>query len=275
MNNPNFPGVNVMSDSVDFIKKMWGGMGIPGMPGMVVPTLSVEEIDKKVADLKAVEGWLSLNLNMLRGTIQGLEVQSATLSALKSIVAISMPAADAKAASNFGGTSAAENATGGAAAWAAMASQFPFSFMPDKAKGPEETTPQPAAAPIFTPPPPQAAPAPTAESAPLASHAAAGQSAADPQAASTTAWWDVLQNQFQQVVSGVMAAEAKTAKEAAEEEKAVVKPKSSPKSKGATVKASAKTSIKASPKTGTATKAPKTGASKTSTTARTKKVLTK
>ncbi|PUA18217.1 PhaM family polyhydroxyalkanoate granule multifunctional regulatory protein [Glaciimonas sp. PCH181] len=276
MSNPNFPGVNVMSDSVDFIKKMWGGMSIPGMPGMVVPTLSVEEIDKKVADLKAVEGWLSLNLNMLRGTIQGLEVQSATLSALKSIVAISMPTADTKSAPNFGGTSAADSATGGAAAWAAMASQFPFSFMPDKAKASEESTPQPAAAFTFSPPPPpQAEVSPAAESAPLASDSAAGQNAANPQASPTTAWWDVLQNQFQQVVSGVMAAEAKTAKEAAEEAKAAPKPKSSPQSKGATVKADAKTSIKASPKTSTTPKARVSGAAKTTPTTRKKKAVTK
>lgn len=100
---PNFPGMSAMTDSLDFVKTLWGSMGIPGMnmpgmnagagmkmpgmgiPGMVMPTLSVEEINKKIADLKAVENWLTLNMNMLRGTIQALEVQAATISTLQTM----------------------------------------------------------------------------------------------------------------------------------------------------------------------------------------------
>lgn len=85
MQKPNVPGgaaVGAMTDTLDFVTKMWGSMGIPGM---VAPTLSVDEIDKKIADLRAVESWLTLNMNMLRGTIQGLEVQRGTLSALQSM----------------------------------------------------------------------------------------------------------------------------------------------------------------------------------------------
>jgi hypothetical protein len=69
------------------MKKMWGSASIPttGLPGMVMPTLSVEEINKQIADLKAVEAWLNVNMNMLRGTIQALEVQSATLSTLQAM----------------------------------------------------------------------------------------------------------------------------------------------------------------------------------------------
>ncbi|SNS19288.1 hypothetical protein SAMN06265795_101452 [Noviherbaspirillum humi] len=95
-NMPNFPGMEAMSDTMEFMKNLWSGMGMPGMnpgatmggmkmPGMVMPTLSVEEIQKKISDLKAVEAWLELNMHMLRGTIQALEVQAATLSALKSM----------------------------------------------------------------------------------------------------------------------------------------------------------------------------------------------
>ncbi len=85
MQKPNVPGgaaVGAMTDTLDFVTKMWGSMGIPGM---VAPMLSVDEIDKKIADLRAVESWLTLNMNMLRGTIQGLEVQRGTLSALQSM----------------------------------------------------------------------------------------------------------------------------------------------------------------------------------------------
>ena len=32
----------------------------------VTPTLDVEELDKRITDMKAVEGWLKMNLNMLQ-----------------------------------------------------------------------------------------------------------------------------------------------------------------------------------------------------------------
>ncbi|MDO8787099.1 MAG: hypothetical protein Q7J42_03390 [Sulfuritalea sp.] len=55
------------------------------LPGLVSPTLDTNELDKRIADLKAVEGWLKTNLGMLQMTIQGLEIQRATLSALQAI----------------------------------------------------------------------------------------------------------------------------------------------------------------------------------------------
>jgi hypothetical protein len=47
--------------------------------------VDIEELDKRIKDLKSVEAWLSLNLNVLQTTIQGLEVQKATLSTLQGI----------------------------------------------------------------------------------------------------------------------------------------------------------------------------------------------
>lgn len=70
------------TDSMEFLRKMWGNMGIP-VPGMVVPTLDIGELEKKIADLKAVEGWLKMNLNMLQLHIQGLEMQRDTLTAMQ------------------------------------------------------------------------------------------------------------------------------------------------------------------------------------------------
>lgn len=52
------------------------------MPGMVTPSFNVEAIEKKINELKSVENWMQVNLNVLKMTIQGLEVQKATLSAL-------------------------------------------------------------------------------------------------------------------------------------------------------------------------------------------------
>lgn len=68
-------------DPMDFLRQMWAGMGVP-LPGMVAPTFDVEELEKRIADLKAVEGWLRMNLSMLQMTIQGLEMQKATLTAV-------------------------------------------------------------------------------------------------------------------------------------------------------------------------------------------------
>ena len=50
-----YPGANPMGDTLAFVKQLWSGMKIPGMS---IPSLSPEDIDKQIADLKAVESWL-------------------------------------------------------------------------------------------------------------------------------------------------------------------------------------------------------------------------
>ena len=67
-------------DPLEFRKSMWGKLGFP-LPGVVTPTVDVDELAKRIADLKAVEGWLKMNLGMLQVTIQGLEMQRTTLEA--------------------------------------------------------------------------------------------------------------------------------------------------------------------------------------------------
>jgi hypothetical protein len=71
-----------LPDPFEFMKKLWNPMGLP-MPGMVAPTLDLDAVEKKITDLKSVENWLNLNLNMLRLSIQGLEMQRNTLAAMK------------------------------------------------------------------------------------------------------------------------------------------------------------------------------------------------
>jgi len=78
------------TNGFEFLRKMWGSAaGMPGglMPGLqaMTPPMNLEDVDKRIHDLKAVEGWLQLNTNLLRTTIQGLEVQRATLVALQTI----------------------------------------------------------------------------------------------------------------------------------------------------------------------------------------------
>ena len=73
-----------LPDPFEFIKALWNPMGLP-MPGMVAPTLDINAVEKKIADLRSVENWLNLNLNMLRLSIQGLEMQRNTLAAMKAM----------------------------------------------------------------------------------------------------------------------------------------------------------------------------------------------
>jgi hypothetical protein len=94
-----FAGMPDFNQSLEMMKTMWGNVGTNpdgspmtggfNMPGVGasnpfgMPTMDVEELDKRIQELKNVENWLNLNLNVLKTTIQGLEVQRATLGALQ------------------------------------------------------------------------------------------------------------------------------------------------------------------------------------------------
>jgi len=94
------------NQSLEMLKTIWGnsptpgdlsgfGAGIGGGAGM--PTLNIEDLDKRIQDLKSVENWLQLNMSVLRSTIQGHEVQRATLAALQSFSVALTPEAMAEA----------------------------------------------------------------------------------------------------------------------------------------------------------------------------------
>jgi len=69
-------------DLFEFFQKMWNPTSFP-LPGMFTPTLSVEEIEKKMAELTAVESWLKMNLTFLQMTIKTLEMQKSALQTLQ------------------------------------------------------------------------------------------------------------------------------------------------------------------------------------------------
>jgi hypothetical protein len=58
---------------------------MPGMAAWVAPTFDVEELEKRINDLKSVQFWLDQNARALAATIQALEVQKMTLSTLKNM----------------------------------------------------------------------------------------------------------------------------------------------------------------------------------------------
>ena len=57
--------------------------GMPNMASWVAPTMNIEELDKRIQELKTVQFWLEQNTNALKATIQALEVQKMTLSTLQ------------------------------------------------------------------------------------------------------------------------------------------------------------------------------------------------
>jgi hypothetical protein len=100
--------------ALEFMQKMWNPFGMPmpafGMPGMApgaVPgagampfpnpaamfaTLDPAEVERKIGELRVIEGWLQMSLSMMQMSIKTMELQKASLEALRSG---QMPAQDA------------------------------------------------------------------------------------------------------------------------------------------------------------------------------------
>ncbi len=83
-------------DPFEFLKSLWGPMGVP-LAGVMAPTLVRDELDRRIAELKSVENWLNMNLNVLRMTIQGLEMQKAGLTAMQNAAGSVSPGTSAPA----------------------------------------------------------------------------------------------------------------------------------------------------------------------------------
>jgi exonuclease VII small subunit len=71
-------------DPFEVFRRLWGPLGVP-VPGMAMPTLDPKELDKRIQELKSVEMWLNMNLNVLRAAIQGLEMQKAGLQGVQDL----------------------------------------------------------------------------------------------------------------------------------------------------------------------------------------------
>lgn len=168
------PGANAMGDTLEFVKNLWGSMKIPGM---AMPSMSPEEIDKQIADLKAVEAWLQMNMNMLRGSIQALEVQSATLSALRSM------------SETFAQAASAASSAGAAAADDKPAFESPFASSKSTAAGTDDDHADAKADPAGMP----------------GMAGMAGMAGMTTPFANPSAWWSAVQDQFQQAVSQAVA----------------------------------------------------------------------
>ena len=72
----------IPKDWFEFMQKAWNPMSLP-LPGMITPTVDAEEIKKKIADLKAVETWLTMNTGLVQMTVKALEMQLSALDSLQ------------------------------------------------------------------------------------------------------------------------------------------------------------------------------------------------
>ena len=165
----------------DFLKNLAGGGAaggaVPGLPSLaswVAPTLSVEEVDKRIQELKTVQYWLEQNGHALKATIQALEVQKMTLSTLRGM--------------NVRMEDIASAFTKQAAAAAAPA--------PAAAAAPAEPEAEPE----------EEAPAPPkkARSKPASATAASGGNGSAAGVIDPMQWWGSLTEQFQQIASSAL-----------------------------------------------------------------------
>jgi len=144
----------------------------PALGGWVAPTLSVEDLDKRIAELKAVLFWLEQNGTALKATIQALEVQKMTLVALKGMNVSLQDMAQAFSVKAPAAPAAAATAQAGA---------------------------QPAA------PAAEPAPKPRRQAAKTRAASAAKAAPAAPGPVDPMQWWGALTQQFQHIAQAAVA----------------------------------------------------------------------
>jgi len=169
---------NPLLASMEMMRKAWSGLAGPGglaqsLP--MAPPMSLDELERRIAELRTVESWLRMNLSMLSSAIQGMEVQRSTITTLRSFVA----------GTTGGGPSPLEillglkPSQGGTSAFTPAAASPQAPPNDDAASPADETTAPPAGA----------------EPANMADQMSqAAQSASQ-------AWWNLLQQQFNQIAT--------------------------------------------------------------------------
>ena len=182
---------NPLLASLEMMRQAFAGLGGPaGMSGGLglSPPMNPEELERKIAELKSVENWLKLNLSMLSSTIQGMEVQLATIATLKSFMA-----AGSAGAANPQGSTAQTAPPSWLSGWPTAPAQ-------------PQPTPQTQAEPEAQPQAAAAASAERTEKSGSTAQATPGDAATAAPAAK--AWWDMLQQQFGQVAAATAASMA-------------------------------------------------------------------
>jgi hypothetical protein len=190
------------------------GNSLPQMPNLgnwVAPTFNVEDLEKRIEELKAVHFWLDQNSKALAATIQALEVQKMTLATLKNM---NFSLGDVANALKIKAADTMASFTGGAPAAVPAHTQFAGLEIPPRTYG----TPTPPAASdddaeaeeeideeFEDEEDEEPAPPPVSRSRKSRAQPAAAQPAApaggvvDPMQ-----WWGALSQQFQHIATNAM-----------------------------------------------------------------------
>ncbi len=87
-------------DALEFMQRMWNPLGIamPGFgpvapaapagmpfpnPAAMFAALDPAEIDRKIAELRIIENWLTMSVNMMQMSIKTMELQKASVEAMR------------------------------------------------------------------------------------------------------------------------------------------------------------------------------------------------
>ena len=176
---------NPLLASMEMMRQAWAGLTGPGglassLP--MAPPMNLEDLDRRIAELRSVENWLRMNLSMLSSTIQGMEVQRSTISTLRAFV-------DSAANLDLG----AVRESG-----AASPLEVVLGLKPAPAAKREPAKEPPAAAPKDGNKDANAAAGAAPQPDMTEQMGAAAQSA-------SKAWWDLLQQQFNQIAAATAA----------------------------------------------------------------------
>ena len=186
--NSSFAGFGKLVPGFDFLQNLAkqaagsAAQSIPQLPNLgnwVAPTLNVEELDKRIQELKAVQFWLDQNAAALKATIQALEVQKMTLATLKGM---NFNMGDVANAFKL---KVADTVAGGVQKVADKAKTFSGLEVPETTFGTDKAASAPA-----DKPKPKAKPAATE---------AAAAGVVDPMQ-----WWGALTQQFQTIAADAM-----------------------------------------------------------------------
>ncbi|MEO8248063.1 MAG: PhaM family polyhydroxyalkanoate granule multifunctional regulatory protein, partial [Burkholderiales bacterium] len=181
------PGFDFLQNLVDSSMKgtSRGAGQVPGLSGWIAPTLSIEDLDKRIDELKAVSFWLEQNSKALTATIQALELQKMTLATLKGMNFAMGDVAQAFTIKPGGAAATKSTNQADRGAESSAAKEAAKTYAKSFETAPESKPAEPAAAAGANEPPA------------VAATGAAGM--VDP-----TQWWGALTSQFQQIATNAM-----------------------------------------------------------------------
>ena len=72
-----------LDNNLDNIFSAWATINESFLKNREVQKNNIDSIEKKIRELKSVENWLSMNLDILKATIQGMEMNLVSLKSLR------------------------------------------------------------------------------------------------------------------------------------------------------------------------------------------------